>query len=186
MTTTRPLGSQSCVIFELPPDSSLKRLRSTLCANSPITEEPVRDLRCSYLDSFDWRLYDAGMVLASAWQEDCLRLRLCSLGEPWCYTTPAQASCPKLANDIADPRLRALVAPAVNGRALLPLVSVDCRERLFRILNKDGKTVVKLQFCEERLGSREHRGTPDLGSWLCLSAIRGYESALEKWRALVC
>ncbi|MGH8614763.1 MAG: CHAD domain-containing protein [Gammaproteobacteria bacterium] len=174
------------MIFELPANSSLKRLRSTLRANSPITEEPVRDLRYGYLDSFDWRLYDAGMVLASAWQEDCLRLRLCSLAEPWCYTTPALASCPKLANDIADPRLRALVAPAVDGRALLPLVSVDCRERLFRILNKDGKTVVKLQFCEVRLGAREHRGTPDLGSWLCLSAVRGYENALEKWRALVC
>ncbi|MGH8579531.1 MAG: CHAD domain-containing protein [Gammaproteobacteria bacterium] len=186
MTTTGPLGSESCVIFELPPNSSLRRLRSTLRASSPIIEEPVLDVRYSYLDSFDWRLYDAEMVLASAWQEDSLRLRLCSLAEPWCYTTPAQAFCPKLANDIADPRLRALVAPAVNGRALLPLVSVDCRERLFRILNKDGKTVVKLQFCEERLGSRERHGTPDLGSWLRLSAVRGYESALQKWRALVC
>ncbi|MGH6635353.1 MAG: CHAD domain-containing protein [Gammaproteobacteria bacterium] len=186
MTTTRPLGSESCVIFELPPDSSLKRLRSTLRANSPITEQPVCDLRYSYLDSFDWRLYDAGMVLASAWQKDCLRLRLCSLAAPWCYTTAAQRSCPKLANDIADPRLRALVASAVNGRALLPLVSVDCRERLFRILNQDGKTVVKLQFCEERFGSRERRNTSDLGSWLRLSAVRGYEKTLEKWRALVC
>lgn len=186
MATMRPFGSESCMIFELPPDSSLKRLRSTLRANSPITEEPVRDLRYSYLDSFDWRLYEAGMVLATARQEDYLRLRLCSLTEPWCYTTPVQASCPKLAHDIADPRLRALVAPAVNGRALLPLVSVDCRERLFRILNKDGKTVVKLQFCEERLGSRESRGTPDLGSWLRLSGVRGYESALVNWRALVC
>ncbi|MGH8658010.1 MAG: CHAD domain-containing protein [Gammaproteobacteria bacterium] len=187
MTTKRPLGSESCVIFKLPQDSSLKRLRATLRANSPITEESVRDLKYSYLDSFDWRLYDAGMMLASAWQEDVLHLRLCSLAEAWCYTTPAaQAFCPKLANDIADPRLRALVAPAVNGRALLPLVSVNCRERPFRILNKDGKTVVKLQFCEERLGSREHRGTADLGSWLRLSAVRGYENAFEKWRALVC
>lgn len=186
MATTRPFGSESCVIFKLPPDSSLKRLRSTLRANSSVTEEPVRDMRYSYLDSFDWRLYDAGMVLASARQEDYLRLRLCSLAEPWCYTTPSQAFCPKLANEIADPRLRALVARAVNGRALLPLVSVDCRERLFRILNKEGKTVVKLQVCKERLGSRGHRGTSNLGSWLRLSAVRGYEKGLEKWRALVC
>jgi hypothetical protein len=95
----------------------------------------------TYYDTFDARLHSQG--LTAVWQDGRLRLADTALGE---VAAMELDSAPDrvLPTTLPAGRLRDALVPIVDVRALIPLVRVRSRVRAGRVLNADGKTVVRV------------------------------------------
>lgn len=116
--------------------------------------------RRTWFDSFDWRLYRAGLVLehVAAHRTGELRLTSVNPARPGAGpTVPVTAddaisqpvtgwpvSRPHQPQDLPDGPIAARVVSLVTPRALLPAVTVSSTAAVSRLLNKDGKTVARL------------------------------------------
>jgi len=75
--------------------------------------------------------------------------------------------------------LQEKVAPIIEMRALLPLLTVDAQFTPLRILNNDAKTVVRLLLQVATLA--EAQDAPPFASCLWLKPVRGYEKEAKKF-----
>jgi CHAD domain-containing protein len=118
--------------------------------------------RHTWFDTFDWRLYRAGLLLEYLAARRGGELRLTSAttathapqasgtaskAEDVEVITPTagwQPSRPHLPPDLPDGPLAARVADLAWPRALLPAVTLSGTTTVSRLLNEDGKTVARL------------------------------------------
>jgi CHAD domain-containing protein len=128
----------------------------------------------AFYDTFDGRLHSAGLSLVHEGE----RLLLLDDGgqEQACadWTSPRERL---FAADLPDGRLRDLLAPVVDVRALTRIADVRAKSRLLRILDDDGKTVVRVRVEEPRALGVDGDGAlqPRLGA----VALRGYDKELS-------
>jgi len=129
--------------------------------------------RLTWLDTFDWRLYRAGLVLAHEQARRAGRLLLtASDGTP-----VAEQSAPA-----AQPRRPTLELPAgpvwdriaslVSPRALLPMARAVSTASVTRLLNADGKVVARLVTDAARVSAAGCE--VDLPVRLAIAEVRGY------------
>jgi CHAD domain-containing protein len=114
--------------------------------------------RRTWFDTFDWRLYRAGLALEYVAARRGGELHLTSEESVSSAARPAefvassaiqpvigwQASRPHLLPDLPGGPLADRVADLVAPRALLPVVTVTSTVTVSRLLNEDGKTVARL------------------------------------------
>ena len=104
--------------------------------------------RRTWLDTFDWRLHNAGLVLAHEQTRRTSRLILTGPdGLPLAEQPTAgwQSRRPSMSADLPDGGVRDAFEPVVSPRALLPIAKAVTTRTAFRLLNADGKTVARLQ-----------------------------------------
>ena len=106
---------------------------------------PAGARRRTWLDTFDWRLYRAGLTLEFEQGRRGGRLLL-----SWADGTP-QAEQPvtgwpprRPALDLPPGRVRDRIMVLIHPRALLPIVKAASTVSVARLLNADGKTVARL------------------------------------------
>jgi CHAD domain-containing protein len=101
--------------------------------------------RRTWFDTFDWRLYRAGLDLEYVAARRGGELHL-TAEEPVCAQPVAgwQPSRPHLPPDLPDGPLAARIADLAWPRALLPVVTVSSTATVSKLLNEDGKTVARL------------------------------------------
>lgn len=102
---------------------------------------PERTTSSTWLDTFDWRLHDAGISLEyldggplTVYLPEGARLQ----------SPLTRAQWPALVDDLPAGRLRDTLTPLVRPRALMPVVTVRRTVRENRVLNTDAKTVARL------------------------------------------
>lgn len=116
--------------------------------------------RSTWFDTFDWRLYRAGLTLEYAAAHRGGELRLANLSPASPGTGPATASAaggeirqpvtgwpasrPHPPQDLPDGPVAARLASLVTPRMLFPVVTVSSTASVSRLLNEDGKTVARL------------------------------------------
>jgi CHAD domain-containing protein len=104
--------------------------------------------RTTWLDTFDWRLYKAGLTLRYVPGRGGSQLRLSGAGGPGSDATQLvtgwQASRPHLLTDLAGGQVGVRVAGLVAPRALLPVAVTTTATAAYRLLNDDRKTVAWL------------------------------------------
>jgi CHAD domain-containing protein len=108
---------------------------------------PTAAKRRTWLDTFDWRLYRAGLALeyvAARRGGELLLTSEESVPSGASRVIGWQASRPHLLPDLPDGPLADRVADLVAPRALLPVVTVTGTATVSRLLNEDGKTVARL------------------------------------------
>lgn len=141
---------------------------------------PARLLRRTWFDTFDWRLHAAGFVLE---QDDRAGDHRLVLHGPDGDSVAAPAdglTWPTLATALPPGQLRDRVEAVTGVRALLETGRMRSRERDIRVLNRDGKTVVRMTVDAARDATVS--GAPAL---LTVTAVRGYQVEADRVAAAV-
>ena len=133
------------------------------------------DRRTTWLDTFDWRLYKAGLTLEYLPARGGGELRLSGTGTAAAgisatqLVTGWQVSRPHLAAGLAAGPVSARIAALAAPRALLPVVTASTATLVYRLLNADGKTVARLLVVRPSLAARD-----PLPPRLTVTEVRGY------------
>ncbi|MEY6431080.1 CHAD domain-containing protein [Thioalkalicoccus limnaeus] len=115
------------VSYVVPDESRVADLLARLSQDRPISEVAAVATEHRFYDSFDWRLFRAGVSLVHEttadggwliWQDLAGRER----PRRWAAMQP-----PGLASDLPNGPLRDLLAPVLGVRRLLPIVAIDRR-----------------------------------------------------------
>ena len=131
----------------------------------------------TWLDTFDWRLNKAGLVLEYSRAKRGGRLLLSRDDLPQAEQpiTGWQPRRPRLAGDLPAGPVRDQILKLVSPRALLPVARATSTVSVTRLLNADGKTVARL-IVERSTASQAdvNPGTVELPPRLAIAEVRGY------------
>jgi CHAD domain-containing protein len=152
--------------------------------------------RRTWFDTFDWRLYRAGLVLEYVAARRGGELRLTPEEQASRADGPApgmvepvagwQPSRPHLPPDLPDGPLAAMVADLAWPRALLPVVTVSSTATVTRLLNEDGKTVARLLVEHASvISGAGQRGTAELPPRMTITEVRGYPGQARRAARIV-
>jgi CHAD domain-containing protein len=137
---------------------------------------PGREVRRTFLDSFDWRLWRAGETLVEEphgdLQDDAVRLWLIR-GVRLQRTVQVDAR-PRFAWDLPWPAQRAELARRLEMRALLPVVTVGGPAIGMSVRDERGKRVLGAE-----VAALAVEGRP-LPVRIVLEAVRGYEAEARR------
>jgi CHAD domain-containing protein len=141
---------------------------------------------CTWLDTFDWRLYRAGLTLQFEQARRGGRLLLTKTdGTP--QAEQAVTSWPRRPPlDLPDGPVRDRIAVLISPRALLPIVKAVSTARVSRLLNADGKTVARLVAEHVTVTAPGQAATTAvLAPRLTVAEVRGYPGPARKASALL-
>jgi CHAD domain-containing protein len=128
----------------------------------------------TWLDTFDWRLNRAGLVLEYQRAKRAGRLLL-SRGDLLLAEQPVtgwQPRRPHLAEELPAGPVRDQILKLVSPRALLPVARAAGTVSVTRLLNADGKTVARL--IVDRSTASHEGVTVALPPRLAITEVRGY------------
>jgi CHAD domain-containing protein len=152
-------------------------LTALLCDRLDVTTGRPRTRDRELLDTFDGRLRATGLAAErSVGRGDA---RAMTLREPGAPVREAQVTAAEryLADELPPGPLRDRLVPCLGVRALLPLVRVRSRTRSLAVLNRDAKTVVRLELEDaEVVGNGGGRLAPRLR----VQPVLGYYKAFER------
>ncbi len=174
------------ITYSVPDTLSDSELIDRLHAAYPLSLELETTHLQTYYDSFDWRVFGAGGVVAVSQQETgrVLEWRERNTGAIL-ERQPLPGDLPRFVRDFPAGGLRTRLKAVLEMRALLPCVEMECRATVFRLLNEDEKTVLRLVL--EQCGSR-NPGAKEyvpMGRYLRLLPVKGYERPYEKMQAFL-
>jgi CHAD domain-containing protein len=135
-----------------------------------------RTLRLTWLDTFDWRLHQAGLTLQHNTGSRVSDYTLTSDdGEH--VTAPAKGlRWPAPANALPPGPLRARLQTVTEMRALMPTARATATVRQMRVLNADDKTIAWLTVTGMSLPGKNGTG---LAPRLSVTAVRGYQAQTD-------
>ena len=176
-------------------DFSLAAVRGELSTEFTVRQEPGAAgsgmHRRTWLDTFDWRLYKAGLTLRF---EQARRGGLLVLskadGTPQAEQPVTRwPRRPGLAEDLPPGPVRDRILVLTSPRALLPIVKATSTVSVYRLLNADGKTVARL--VEDHVTvtaptpTTAGGTTAELAPRLAVAEVRGYPSQARKAAGLL-
>lgn len=138
-----------------------------------VVHEARRTVRRTWLDTFDWRLFRAGLTLEHTGHAEGGELLLATIAGRQVASSPAAgATRPAWLNGPVLGAIGDHVASVVGRRALLPVAETAGKLTALRLLNSDDKTVVRAVVEENALFST----VPGrLASRVSITAVRGYD-----------
>ena len=134
----------------------------------------------TWLDTFDWRLNRAGLVLEYQRTKRVGRLLLFR-GDLLLAEQPVtgwRPRRPRLAEDLPAGPVRDQVLKLVSPRALLPVARAAGTVSVTRLLNADGKTVARL--IVDRSAASHEGVTVALPPRLAITEVRGYPGQVRR------
>ncbi len=149
--------------------------------------------RRTWLDTFDWRLYRAGLMLEFEHARRGGRLLLSKAdGTPQAEQpiTGWPPRRPSLAEDLPAGPVRDRIMVLISPRALLPVVKAVSTVSVTRLLNADGKTVARLVADHTTVTAAAPGATAtgtiaELPLRLAVAEVRGYPGQARKAAVLL-
>lgn len=143
-------------------------------AETGFLRDPDREFSRFMLDTFDWRLFAKGWILASDALAGRFKTSWQTREDVEILGVLFSEHRPKSIHDFPQGRMHNLLAPVLEVRALLPQMKLDCRTRSYRQKNKQDKTVLRLhlEFYTIHTPEREQK---NLCARVFLESVRGYE-----------
>jgi CHAD domain-containing protein len=126
--------------FLLPDTISVNRVWQTVRPPYAIERKRQAKGRRRYYDTFDWRLYRAGLTLL--WEGDRYELRRLDRDEV--VASLGAVGQQKFWWEFRDGPLKEQLRDRIEERALMPLANVDIDRRIGDVLNEDRKTVARI------------------------------------------
>ncbi|MGB5278548.1 MAG: CHAD domain-containing protein [Gammaproteobacteria bacterium] len=166
--------------YRLPDDRDLDQLIADLAKSNRLLEAETLRLKQTYLDSFDWLIWQAGAELQ--FENSRRGNRLCwvkqnSLEPPLCV---ALDKLPGFPSELPAGVLRERIARALQSRKLLPIVHVQQQLQTLKVVNKDDKTVLRLILQASEFSSPDGKQSGPLGARVVLKPLKGYQKALKR------
>jgi CHAD domain-containing protein len=168
--------------FLLPEQMNIEGARRALVAALDARSGPLRKGDRTFYDTFDGRLYAAGLSLVYEHQE--LILVGLDSGAIRARLRAPVPERPLSAGDLEAGALRDAIAPIIDSRVLMPLVQLEIAERGLAMLDGEGKTVVRASLSQSVVLDRA-AGRPALPARLALTAVRGYDDDLLRVRRVL-
>ncbi|MDX9740040.1 MAG: CHAD domain-containing protein [Gammaproteobacteria bacterium] len=170
---------QKAYHFALPGQSGSEALGTALRhAGFAFRRHPISLLQRVYYDTFDWRLYAAGLLLLSEEGGEGLRLRLRERNSGLDVVVIDVVDVPRFAENLPQGVMRKRLAPLIEERRLLPLVSLENRGDEFRVL--DGQSKIVMRAAIERYRVDGGDGRVRLRSRIAVVPVRGFAEPLAK------
>lgn len=163
--------------FVVADGGDLEQLISGLSQRANFVRDPDRHAERAVYDTFDWRLFDAGTFLELVTALDprggrgevALTWRSSVTGEVLGRLGVDEA--PRFVWELPPGPVSDRLADVIEMRALVPLVTITTVWHPLRLLDDEGKTVVRLVVDHSTLGD----GTP-LAPVVEVHPVRGYEA----------
>ncbi|MGH8551492.1 MAG: CHAD domain-containing protein [Methylococcales bacterium] len=155
-----------------------------LKTNKELVRDRNRAFTRLFLDSFDWRLFRKGFMLVTDKLEGRFRTawQTCDNAEILAVVLSDRSAV--FIEDLPEGKMRRDLAPILEMRALLPQAQLGCLQQRWRLLNKNEKTVLRLNL-ESYTVENADREPKKLRSRVSLEAVKGYESAFTEVSALL-
>ncbi len=158
---------------------------SQLFADAAATN--VRKVRIKIFDTFDSRLKSAGLALLASGAG----FRLIKTDDHSTLAIFGNASPLRFAADIPDPVGRSRLEPATQMRALRHYATVTTHGQNLRLLNEDGKTIVRVflrSYCSvpARGNTADELSAQIVCTRLWLEPVRGYRAAARRADRFLC
>jgi len=158
------------LFFELPANLSAKKFISKLNKFTDLQIISQQYSIKSFYDSFDWRLYNANMICEYVHSQHTSQLALIDNNTGHLIATEATDSVPNFSQQFPNGKFRKAITAELEMRALLPLCQLPLELYRVNILNKDQKTILRIQVEDfEQLNNR-----------IQLLPLKGYEKAHQK------
>jgi len=179
-----------------PPEDLLPAALAALSQAFTVTPEASapRNRRRTWLDTFDWRLYRAGLMLEFDQARPGGRLLLSSADGTPQAEQPVTGWPPRRpALDLPPGPVRDRIMMLISPRALLPIVRAVSTVSVARLLNADGKTVARLvadhitvtAVAPGPAGPTAAGTTAELPLRLAITEVRGYPAQARRASALL-
>jgi len=142
--------------------------------------------RRTWLDTFDWRLYRAGLMLEFEQAKRGGRLLLSRADGTPQAEQPVTGWPPRRpALDLPPGPVRDRIMVLIRPRALLPIVRAASTVSVARLLNADAKTVARLVAEHITVTSVATGATAELPLRLAIAEVRGYPGQARRASALL-
>ncbi len=128
----------------------------------------------SYLDSFDWRLYDAGGVIVEEARRGHRSLKWLSLESGRLLASFANRAAPSFASELPPGPAQQRLSQILEMRALLPMVRLKIRSRTCSFVDDQEKIVAQLVQEKWHLEPAEGESAGRHETRLHLLPIKGY------------
>jgi len=160
--------------FDLPGDVDIEQFIHESSDPYGVKKERAKTEPIRIYDTFDWRLFNKSLVLYSCGD----RLHLRKRSERGNLCSVPLTSMPVFIWEFPSSKLKEQLAAVIGVRALLKLAEIQTRSIPYRLLDREGKTVVRLIY--EEIRSSAHKKAPALASHLWLQPVRGYSKPSQK------
>ena len=162
--------------LKLPDEYDEGRIINELGVHDFVRREESAVAAFVFYDTFDWRLFNESLVLYTS--GSCLTL--CRLPELGIVQRAEITAPPIFAWELPAGELKTSLSPIIEMRALMQLAEIHLQSTAYRMLNRDGKTVVR--FAYEELRPAHPANAPMLSAYLGLEPVKGYR---KNYRRLV-
>ncbi len=165
-------------LFVLEPEISAHQVLMDLGESFPLVPQGEGRERFTYLDTFDWRLWAAGLTLASAPHGRGVRLLLLADdGRSWEAWEPHP---PEFSRDLPPGSFRDILEEASGIRRLLPRAHVRWHEERFALRDESQKTVARVRILKGNASLPDSPETAPLRTQLHLDPLEGCKEEFER------
>lgn len=165
-------------IFSVPERFSLDELGELLSGKLNARIERVSGKRI-YLDTFDWRLYQSGMVLELECCGGSCLLLWRELNSGTVLLSRMVRRPPKKAADFSSVGSQARLKQILGRRTLIALVTLNVQTDNLLLLNRDDKTVMRVEWRRDHIASPQPADQVAMSEVLYLFSYRGYAAEFE-------
>jgi CHAD domain-containing protein len=155
--------------FELPPSLSAEKFIEKLSEKTDIQLISRHYCLRTYYDSFDWRLWSSGVICEFNRSKVSSLLSLRTLKNGRILSSSEIAEVPAFPRQLKPGILRETLQPLLKIRALLAICTLDYEAYQLNLLNKDKKTLLRLDLEEYELCNNR----------ILLQPIKGHEQIAE-------
>jgi CHAD domain-containing protein len=166
--------------YLIPDQLDCNMIRSALSTRFRCRIEPARREKRAYYDSFDWRLYDGKLVLEDRTDGKQRRLVLRQLNSSQPVAEDQVSRRPTLVQNLSPGRLRDALAPVLEMRELLPLVSINATVQCLSMLNKQDKTIARVLIEAGTLQTPKRTGSGRPVNRVSVLPVRGYPKPVRQ------
>lgn len=160
--------------FVIASKADLEILFQHLTKNFRFKERPEKKAAVQFYDTFDWKLFNHGLLMEKTGN----RLCLCSLDGTLVANEAVVAKNCFFAADLGQGVLREKLEALTQVRAFLAQASVEKITNEIDLLNKDRKIVVRVFLDQAKFSPGD--GVENGPSFLRFAEVRGYEKSFAK------